>query len=393
MPTVPAAFPFVEVRIDTSALQPIAQRAPGVVAVVGVTPNGANGGSATVNTPFAVDALDTAAALFSKVTDGVAASTPLYDSLVLALLQDPKPSKVYGVRAANADGYAAALSSLEAADDVTFVSLANEPAVGAAAAGNTPAKGQLALKAHVENMSAGGQKRIGFAMVDPAEAKSPTYAADVATAYDDVKSDTSRMVLIAARGAKTDAATAAMAAIAGYEPHISAVLKPVRGVKMPTEEQYAPGEIRALSEAQIVPLIEPSLIVGEVLRFAEGRCFTGDASQLYIDIVRTLDDLDYRLKAGLVGSVGDARITKAGMTLVKMRTDGILEPLKRRAVIANYVIQIPVLDVLNVPESSWTEGDKALVAEARANRSVDMLVTVTYGPAVHRLRVTLAPKF
>jgi hypothetical protein len=33
------------------------------------------------------------------------------------------------------------------------------------------------------------------------------------------------------------------------------------------------------------------------------------------------------------------------------------------------------------------------VADARANRTVDMFVSVTYGPAVHRLKVTLAPKF
>ena len=44
-----------------------------------------------------------------------------------------------------------------------------------------------------------------------------------------------------------------------------------------------------------------------------------------------LDDIDFRLKAGLIGSVGDARITKAGLTLVANRIDGILGPLKRGA--------------------------------------------------------------
>jgi hypothetical protein len=33
------------------------------------------------------------------------------------------------------------------------------------------------------------------------------------------------------------------------------------------------------------------------------------------------------------------------------------------------------------------------VQTARANRIVELTVTVTYGPAVHRLKVTLAPKF
>ena len=62
-------------------------------------------------------------------------------------------------------------------------------------------------------------------------------------------------------------------------------------------------------------------------------------------------------------------------------------------VIADYSIQIPVLDVLNTPESSWSAASTALVTSSRANRTVDMYVTITYGPAVHRLKVSLAPKF
>src|SRR4051794_33552442 len=107
---VAAAFPFIEVRIDTSGLQPVAQRMPGVIAVVGKSPNGANGGDAAVNTPIRIDTAQQAAERFAKVNLGVVAETPLYRSLSLALLQDPKPSKIYGVRV-NGDDYAAALAS------------------------------------------------------------------------------------------------------------------------------------------------------------------------------------------------------------------------------------------------------------------------------------------
>jgi hypothetical protein len=375
---VAAAFPFIEVRIDTSALVPVAERAPGVIAVVGKTPNGANGGTAPVNVPLPVDTIAQAAELFAKVTAGVVAETPLYRSLRIAMLQDPRPSKIYGVRV-NADDYAAALASLEAADDVTFVALAEESAIGAPAGGN-PATGLLALKAHVETMSAQGQKRLGVAMVDPATAKSPTYVTDVNTNVGPLKSDSSRVVVLAARGAVGDVAVAGMAAMAAYEPHISLVLKKIRGVSMPTQSQYGPSEITGLSEAGINPIIDPALIVGEGLHFAEGRCYTTDASLLYVDIVRTLDDIDFRLKAGLIGAVGDARITRSGLNLVRLRTEGILGPLLRRGVIAGFAVDIPVLNVLSLPETAW-------------NRTVDMFVSVTYGPAVHRLKVTLAPKF
>jgi hypothetical protein len=81
------------------------------------------------------------------------------------------------------------------------------------------------------------------------------------------------------------------------------------------------------------------------------------------------------------------------MTRVKVRTEGILGPLKARAVIDDFDVQIPVLDILNLPASARTSSDDNVVGTARANRIVDMLVTITYGPAVHRLRVALAPKF
>ncbi|HKE86164.1 MAG TPA: hypothetical protein VKB50_20530 [Vicinamibacterales bacterium] len=391
MPTV--AFPFVEVQIDTSALAPVAQRAPGVIAIVGKTPAGSDGGTGAVNTPFAIDGLDQAAGLFAKVSaDGTVAETKLFAAIKLALLQDPRPSKLYGIRV-EGDNYAAALSSLEAADDVTFVALAGETAVGAAASDTSPATNLLALKDHVEAMSAEGQKRLGVAMIDPAIPKSSTYVHDVVTAVQALKSDSSRMILVAARGATGDAATAAMAAMAGFQPQVSMVLKRIRGLSIPVGNQYGPSEIRALAEQNIDPIIDPDLIPGEGLHFAEGRCFTTDESLLYIDLVRVLDDIEFRLKAGLIGSVGDARITKFGMTNLKTRVEGILGPLQQAGVIADFSIEIPVLNILALPDNARTATDTAILTTARAERTVDVVVTVTYGPAVHRLKLTLKPKF
>jgi hypothetical protein len=410
---VDAAFPFIEVKIDTAGLTPVAQRSAGVIAVVGRS----NAGTGDPSIPIRIDTLDDALAKFASIdADENVVETDLYSSLKIAMLQDPKPSKIYGVKVADGN-YGAALSSLEAADDVTFVSLANEVSVGAL----------TALKNHVETMSAQGQKRIGVAMVNPTVEKSDNYVRDISapatedfTPGDDnvssLKSDTSRMVMVAARGATAtrsrlvrdettgeetlteetytaDAATAAMAAMAGYDPHISLVLKKIRGFKMPLVSQYSPTEIKALSEADIIPVIDPDLIVGESLHFAEGRCFTTVASQLYVDIVRTLDDIDFRLKAGLIGLVGDARITKFGMTRLKTSVEGILGPLKRRGVIVDFTVDIPVLAILNTPESAWNDTDRTIVRTARENRTVDLWLTVTYGPSVHRLKVTLVPKF
>lgn len=389
MATVAAAYPFIDVLIDTSALQPVAQRSPGVIAVVGAS----SVGSAAANAPKPVDTLADAVTLFGP------AST-LTTSLALAFLQDPRPSKIYGVKVGGTgteNDVKAALDSLNAVGDVGFVSLANvtDPAV------------LVHLKAHAEQASAAGNKRLGVAMIDPARAKSAAYVADAVAAVHptapgsaDLMSSSSRLILVAARGATlsdgttaADTATAAMAAIAGFAPQTSIVLKRVRGITIPLAQQYTSTEIKGLSEANIIPIIQPAMLVGAGFHFGEGRTFTSDATQLYVDIVRMLDDIDFRLKAGLIGLVGDARITRAGLTTVRTAVQGILGPLERAAVIDGFDVRIPVLDILDVPESARTPTENTIVTTARANRAVDLLVSVTYGPAVHHLRVTLQPKF
>ena len=382
------AYPFIEVNIDTSGLAPVADRAPGVIAVVGES----NGGDAAVNTPVAVDNAADVVARFG-------AGTRLAESLELALLQQPRPSKVYGVKAngapPSAANYTDALASLEAADDVTFVALANEPVNIGANSSNTATALLAPLKAHVENMSAAGQKRMAVTMVNPAT-KSATDVATIVNRAGNLKSDVSRVILVAGRGAldeatndPADVATASMAAIAGYAPQVSVVLKRVRGLRMPTETQFAPGEITGLSGEDIIPIIDPVLIPGEGLFFAEGKTFTTDESLGYVDTVRVLDDIDFRLKAGLVGSVGDARITKAGLTAVKARTEGILGPLQRNAVIDDFSVSIPVLDILFIPEAARTPADVNIVSTARTSRTVEMQVGIKYGPAFSLLLVTL----
>jgi len=387
MAAVPVAYPFVEVFI-TPPPTPIAQRSPGVIAIVGKTPNGADGGLTAANVPVEIVTMDDAVTSFAKKNgDGSVAPTTLYNSIALAFLQDPKPSKIYGVRVSG-DNYAAALASLEGVGDVTFVALANEPTVGANAT-----SGLQALKGHVESMSAQGAKRIGVAMINPATAKTATYAADVAATVAVLKSDVSRMIMIAARGATGDVATAAMASIAGYSPQTSIVLKKIRGISIPNEQRFSPSEIIALSNANVIPVIHPALIVGESLHFGEGRLFTTDASLMFVDLVRVIDDVDFKLQAGLIGMIGDARITKAGLTQVKARITAILDPMVSSAELDDYHIEIPILNMLQIPESTRTSAEVLQISDARANRVVDVYVTIVYGPAIHRLRVNLAVKF
>jgi len=395
---VQPAFPFVDVIIDTSALVPAAQRSPGVVAVVG---NADSASAAPASTPLVVTGHDDVIGLFGKS----GAATPLSQSLDLVLAQDPRPSKIYGVRTPTAGNYAAALTGLEAADDVTFVCLAGETAVGAATTGTTPATGLRALAEHVETTSAAGNRRMAVAMIDPGIARTATYVDTVLAnnSYGVLKSATGRMILVAARGATTDetanphpvadAAAAVMGAIAGLAPATSVVLKQVRGFTVPITQQYVPAEVTGLAAQGVIPLIDPALVPGTGLFMGDGGTFSSDSARNYVDICRVLDDIEFRLRAGLIGTVGDARITKAGLTAVRVRVEGILGPLQLGAVIDDFSVTIPLLSILALPESARTAAEQAQVVTARQTRQVSVLISVTYGPAVHRLNVTLAPQF
>jgi hypothetical protein len=385
---VAAAFPYIQVTINTQGMMPTAQRSPGVVAIVGVSTTG----TAAANVPIMVTDSKEAVTMFaSRNARGEIVPTALYSALEVLLKQDPAPYKVYGVKVA-ADGHAAGLGALEGIDDITVVALAGVTTVGAASTATTGPTGLQLLKDHVERVSADGNRRIGVAMVDPAIPKAD-YFTKVTGDYAPLKSDVSRMVLVAARGATTDVAAAAAGAIAGYRPHVSMLLKTLRGVSIPLELQFTPSEIKKLSEANIIPIIDPALIPGEGLYFGEGRAFTTDTTRLYVDVVRTLDDIEFRLKAGLIGLVGDARITKSGLVRLKTRIEGILEPLEREDIITAFEIVIPTLEIVSRPESTWTPGEGATVKKARENRTVDVTVDIHYGPAIHRLDVTLAMMF
>ncbi|PJR10703.1 hypothetical protein CEJ86_29035 [Sinorhizobium meliloti] len=148
-----------------------------------------------------------------------------------------------------------------------------------------------------------------------------------------------------------------------------------------------------MSNGQIIPIIDPALIPGESLHFAEGCCFTTDSTLNYIDVVRLLDDTEFRLKAGLIGMIGDARITKSGLLGVVNRAQGILDRLIGPGGIDGYSVMIPVLEILRVPEDARSPGETQAVAQARADRTVEMLISLTLGPVVHLLNIILKPRF
>lgn len=390
--TVTAEFPFIQVTIDTRGLQPVARRAIGNVAVVG---DAGGFGTATPNVPVMVGSEAEARTLFADtdaVTGAITNKGRLYDSLKTVLLQDPAPSRVYAVATADSGGnpdYAAALAVVAAAP-VQFVCLANE----------TDAAALELLKDHVETVSADGNRRMGVGMVDPdlAVGDGETFPGNADTTYGDAKSDVGRMILVAARVEtegglpEIDVAAAAMGTIAGYNVHISVLMKQVRGPKIPVHRQFTASETKALAERFIIPLIDPELIVGEGLFLGSGRAYTTDPSRLYVDVTRTVDHITSQLQAGLIGSIGNVRIDRLGMQALRSRFDAILQPLQTARVIDSYTVDIPVLPILEAEEAARTPGQAETLTTARTSRVVEVLLSVTYAGAVHFLDIDLALK-
>lgn len=386
-----SAYPYVKVAIDTRGLMPTAARAVGNVGLVG---RNSGLGTATVNVPVTVTSeLDARKAFATTNAAGaVTASSPLYEACKAALAQDPGPSRIYAVAVAGTDStadYASGLAVLAAAE-VQIVALAGETTVGAA---GSPPKALRALADHVETVSSAGKRRIGVAHVDPdlAVPAAKTYAQVAETTYAPLKSPSSRMVLVAGRvptppgGTRFDLAAATAGAIAGLQPHYSTLLKPVRGVDIPIERQFSPAEIAELSERRIESVIDPELIAGEGFFLSSGLVYTSDATRSHVDTVRVIDDLEHRLKAGLIGDIGRTRIDRFGVQQIVSRIEGILGPQRRARVIDDFSVYVPLLATLEKEEAARTAEETATVSSARDERRVEVLVSVTYGPAVHVL--------
>jgi hypothetical protein len=232
--------------------------------------------------------------------------------------------------------------------------------------------------ASVSNTGADGMERIGVVML--AKDAAPPVAAD------DLTSSAARLVYVAHKSDE-DAAAAVAGTIAGYEPHISLLLKPVN---LAMADTFSDSEITAFNadSARINWLTRPTLIPGNGLYLGEGY-IKGNAKVPYIDITRTIDDVSFRLKAQLIQAIGALRINRPGLRTLASQMASVLEPLKQREVIDQYDVFMPLLVLLDKDPATLMPLEAQELKNARDARTVDAIVTVTYAGAIHRLNITL----
>ena len=309
----------------------------------------------------------------------------LGEAIALAFGQTPGPTLVYGVAVNSATpDFAAALRAV-AGLNVQLVMLANTPVTAA----TTTAGGPLALLAdHVVSVSStggDGQERMGVAMLT----KGSTTVADVPKAL-----ATERMVYIAHQSDQ-DVAAAVTGVIAGYEPHVSLLLKPVRI----NNSSFTAAQIEQINGSENLDaggpagqgvnwLTSPSLIPGQGVFLGEG--YTGDpAGKKFIDIVRTVDDVSFRLKAQLIKSIGNLRISRSGLRGLVAQMEAVLGPLVSAEVLDGFELIVPLLVLLDKDPATLTADELNRIHTANVQRLVQVLAAVRYAGAMHRISILM----
>ncbi|WP_395358454.1 hypothetical protein ACHGLA_01610 [Streptomyces sp. YH02] len=298
-----------------------------------------------------------------------------------AFRQTPPPTRVWGLAVAHSSPVWS--TAFTAAKDVPaqIVVLANTP-LNEQPSTNHPVE-QLAK--HVIEVSASGgdgSERIGVAMLD----RTLTQTKQIALNTGDIHNN--RMVLVA-HESDDDVAAAVAGVIAGCEPHISLLLKPI-SIKM--TELFSAGDIQTYAENSINWVTSPVLLPGHALYLGEGLTASPSGNKKYIDIVRTLDDISFRVKAALIQAIGDLRIDRPGLRTVVTLVQSVLSPLVTRGVIESYAIHIPLLVLLERERATLTPDELEQISQGRSGRNVAMEVSVVYAGVIHQIAVKLVLK-
>lgn len=309
----------------------------------------------------------------------------LGDAVAYAFAQSPGPTQVTAVRVDEATpDWPNGLLQL-ATRDVQIIAVADSPLN----ATTTAAGGAIAsLVDHVvgvSNTGGDGMERMGVVMLEKGGTDPTVVAGSLAN---------ERMVYVAHKSDQ-DVAAAVSGTIAGYQPHISLLLKPVAGVD---SDLFTGAEIDQLNGSEtfdsgpagagVIWLDDPVLIPGHGLYLGEG--YTGNpGGKKYIDIVRTIDNVSFLLKAQLINSIGNLRVSRSGLRALRAQMSAVLIPLESQGVIEGFDITLPILTLLDADPASLTAEQLDLVSNAQNQRVVEALVSVDYAGAIHRISIDL----
>ncbi|GAB3918262.1 hypothetical protein GCM10011575_34880 [Microlunatus endophyticus] len=344
-------------------------------------------GTVTPPTPAPTDLVDVAIPVVFTDPGEAQRRAPgsLGDAVAYAFAQSPGPTQVTAVRVDSAaPDWPAGLITLSTRD-VQIVAVAGSPLNATSTATGGAVASLVDHVVGVSNTGGDGMERIGVVMLDKGVSDPTVVAGSLAN---------ERMVYVAHKSDQ-DVAAAVAGTIAGYQPHISMLLKPVAGVD---SDLFTGAEIDQLNGSEtfdsgpagsgVVWLDDPPLIPGHGLYLGEG--YTGNpGGKKYIDIVRTIDNVSFLLKAELIASIGNLRISRSGLRALRATMAAVLNPLVDQGVIEGYDLTIPILALLDRDPTSLTAEELDEINNAQSQRVVEVLASVDYAGAIHRLAIDL----
>ena len=309
----------------------------------------------------------------------------LGDAVAYAFAQSPGPTQVTAVRVdSTTPDWAAGLTGLSTRD-VQIIAVAGSPLNSTTTASGGAVDALVDHVVGVSNTGGDGKERIGVVMLDKGVTDPTVVTGSLAN---------ERMVYVAHKSDQ-DVAAAVAGTIAGYQPHISLLLKPVAGVD---SGLFTGAEVDQLNGSEtfnsgpagagVIWLDDPPLIPGHGLYLGEG--YTGNpGGKKYIDVVRTLDNVSFLLKAQLIASIGNVRISRSGLRALRATMAAVLNPLVDQGVIENYDLTIPILALLDRDPNSLTAEELDQINNAQNQRVVEVLASIDYAGAIHRLAIDL----
>jgi hypothetical protein len=206
----------------------------------------------------------------------------------------------------------------------------------------------------------------------------------------------SRMVFVAANSAD-DTACAAAGVIAGLDPWVSLILKPVNsiGINGPLSDQaiqvYIAPDQSGLVQPHVIPIVHPDFLAGSGPVMGEGFSADGTGQRLYVDIVRTIDDIAFRLKATLTSPqvIGTLRINRLGLRVLSASIRAMLRTRVDAGEIDDFAIDIPIQALTEKDPSQLTPAEQQQLQQVQNSRQLGLNVSVTYAGWIHQLLVFL----
>ena len=266
------------------------------------------------------------------------------------------------------------------------------------------------LRDHVESASpndAGGggtRPRIGVAMLP--EGGIQNAAGSLTDKFSDWKDTgdvnspmnwaSSRMVFVA-HNSPDDVAAAVSGVIAGVDPWVSLILKPVTGITQIADFNdqalltfLHPDQV-GLVQPKVNPVVVPEFLAGGGPVMGEGVTADGTGQRQYIDIVRTIDDIAFRIKATLTSPqvIGTLRINRPGLRILTSILRAMLNTRVAEGEIDGYAIDIPIQAIAEKDPANRSADETLQLQQVQNSRALPLNVSVDYSGAIHQLVVTL----